>query len=283
MSEAKGQIVVSAGLEQSDRTFQMIPRLAILASEPASDSGGAMGDAGLGRIGARLGVVEEGHSVRPHRRRAAAALIEVGRRLIECKRLCKAEGRWLQWIREEFGWSVTAADNFINVTTASARVKNFESLLVPITGLYLPAAPNTPPEVIGAFAARSEQGERLSLDEVKRVIAEAEAARRTIAYEARDVTRAEREITFERTVEDAPVREVRLPVTYSGREEVKVPFYREPHARPAPDESSFLSGARRGFSDGARSVDGLAEPDRHHRRSSRTPGRCRNRRGADRR
>ena len=71
-SEAKGQIVVAAGLEQGERTFQMIPRLAILAGEPASHSGGAMGDAGLRRIGSRLDVAEEGRRVRPHRRQFAS-------------------------------------------------------------------------------------------------------------------------------------------------------------------------------------------------------------------
>ena len=49
-SEAKGEIVVAAGLEQGKRAFQMILRLAIFSGEPASDPGGAMGDAGLGRI-----------------------------------------------------------------------------------------------------------------------------------------------------------------------------------------------------------------------------------------
>ena len=43
-------------MEQSERTFQMIPRLAILAGEPASCPRGAMGDAGDGRIGSHLGV-----------------------------------------------------------------------------------------------------------------------------------------------------------------------------------------------------------------------------------
>ena len=52
---------------KSERTFQMIPRLAILAGEPASRPSGAMSDAGLGRIGPRLDVAEEGCSVRPHR------------------------------------------------------------------------------------------------------------------------------------------------------------------------------------------------------------------------
>jgi hypothetical protein len=50
-SKTKGQIIVAAGLERSERPFQMVPRLAILAGEPAGGAGGAMGDAGLGRIG----------------------------------------------------------------------------------------------------------------------------------------------------------------------------------------------------------------------------------------
>ena len=43
VSEAKGQIVVAAGLEQGERAFQMIPRLAILAGEPVCDPGGRDG------------------------------------------------------------------------------------------------------------------------------------------------------------------------------------------------------------------------------------------------
>ena len=50
MAEAKGQIVVTTGLEQGERAFQMIPRLAIFAGEPARYPSGAMSDAGLGRI-----------------------------------------------------------------------------------------------------------------------------------------------------------------------------------------------------------------------------------------
>jgi hypothetical protein len=56
MSEAKGQLVVTAGLEQGESSFTVIPRLAILAGEPAGDPSGAMGDAGLRRIGSRLDV-----------------------------------------------------------------------------------------------------------------------------------------------------------------------------------------------------------------------------------
>ena len=69
--EAKGQIVVAAGLERGERVFQMIPRVAILAGEPASHSGGAMRDAGFGRIGPRLDIAKDGRGVSLHRREIA--------------------------------------------------------------------------------------------------------------------------------------------------------------------------------------------------------------------
>src|SRR5271165_2329772 len=59
-SEAKGQVIVAAGLEQGERPFEVIARLPILAGKPAKDPGGAMGDASLGRLGSRLDVTEEG-------------------------------------------------------------------------------------------------------------------------------------------------------------------------------------------------------------------------------
>ena len=34
-SEAKGQIIVAAGLEQGERPFEVVPRLRVLAGEPA--------------------------------------------------------------------------------------------------------------------------------------------------------------------------------------------------------------------------------------------------------
>jgi hypothetical protein len=38
-SKAKGQIIVPPRLEQSQRLFELIPRLTILAGEPMSDPG----------------------------------------------------------------------------------------------------------------------------------------------------------------------------------------------------------------------------------------------------
>ena len=50
----------------------MFPRFAVLSGEPMRDSGRAVSDSGLGRIGSRLDVAEEGLRVGPHRRQLAA-------------------------------------------------------------------------------------------------------------------------------------------------------------------------------------------------------------------
>ena len=71
MPEAKGQIIVPAGLEQSKRAFQMLARFGVFSGEPVSGPEDPMSDAGLGRIGSRRDVGEEGRRVRSHRRKIA--------------------------------------------------------------------------------------------------------------------------------------------------------------------------------------------------------------------
>ena len=164
------------------------------------------------------------------------AIVEIGKRLIKCKPLCKAERRWLQWIKTEFGWSRITADNFINVALAAARVKNFDTLNVPNSALYLLAAPSTPDEVIDAVA---ERGERLSLAEVKAIIAEVKARG---APEIEDESSDEEEeaegkpeprlVPFEVTYKRQPARQVAFEVTHHERERVAVPYY-VPQEQPA--------------------------------------------------
>ena len=165
------------------------------------------------------------------------AIVEIGKRLIKCKRLCKAEGRWLQWIKTEFGWSRITAENFINVALAAARVKNFDTLNVPNSALYLLAAPSTPAEVIEAVA---EHSERLSLAEVKTIIAEVKAR---AAPEIEDISgdgeeEAEekpelRLVPFQVTYKREPVRRVPFEVTRE-REPVTVPYCVQRRTPPAP-------------------------------------------------
>jgi hypothetical protein len=70
------------------------------------------------------------------------------------KTLCIAKRHLLQWIDTEFGWSRKTADRLIDVGRASFEVANLASLNVPISGLYLLTAPETPAEVIEIAAER---------------------------------------------------------------------------------------------------------------------------------
>ena len=63
LSEAKGEIVVSHGLEPGQRAFQVLARSDILSREPMRDSRRAMSGSGLGRIGFRFNVAQEGLGV----------------------------------------------------------------------------------------------------------------------------------------------------------------------------------------------------------------------------
>jgi hypothetical protein len=55
----------------------------------------------------------------------------------------------------------------MNVAKLGGKFETVSNFDVPLRGLYLLAAPNTPAEVIEAVAERTEQGERVTLDEVK--------------------------------------------------------------------------------------------------------------------
>ena len=70
-SKAKGQIV-ALRMKQGESLFKMFPRFEVLSGEPMRDSGRAVSNSCLGRIGSRLDVAEEGLSVGPHRRQLAA-------------------------------------------------------------------------------------------------------------------------------------------------------------------------------------------------------------------
>jgi Protein of unknown function (DUF3102) len=129
-------------------------------------------------------LAEHAEVIRALGKRAVHDIIEIGRRLIEAKQIA-GHGNWLPWLEHEFGWGVDTAQNFMNVASAAGKFGKFPNLNLPISGLYLLASPRTPTEVIVAVAERSEQGERLSLDEVKQMIAEAEAKGADAAESAR--------------------------------------------------------------------------------------------------
>ena len=67
MSEPKGEIVVAAGLEQSEGALEMTARVDIFTGEPGCDPGGAMRDARLWRIRYGRDIAQKGRSMGSHR------------------------------------------------------------------------------------------------------------------------------------------------------------------------------------------------------------------------
>jgi hypothetical protein len=108
-------------------------------------------------------------------RRAIGDVVEIGRRLSDAK--CRlGHGRFLVWLQAEFGWSERTAQNFMRVYDLHGKFANFADLNVPLSALYLLAAPSTPDKALFATAARAGIGTGLSLAEVREIIANSRRA-----------------------------------------------------------------------------------------------------------
>jgi Protein of unknown function (DUF3102) len=185
------------------------------------------------RTASQRALAKHASEIRTLNRRTIGDIIETGKHLIAAKKLV-GHGGWLAWIDREFGWSDRTARRYIEFAEAVGKSANLADLNVPISGLFLLAAEDTPTEVIRAIAERCEAGERLSLAEVKQMIAEAEAIddedvddglATRMPLSASDVEHAYRSrYGIERKVEEPPVRHIRHQVTYE-RETVAAPYY----------------------------------------------------------
>jgi hypothetical protein len=102
-------------------------------------------------------------------------IIEIGRRLTECKKIV-GHGGWLPWLEREFGWEERTAHRLVSVYELSRKFDNLSDLSLPISGLYSLAAPSTPEEVQQQVIERAEAGEKFSHVQIKEMIAKAKAA-----------------------------------------------------------------------------------------------------------
>src|SRR6516225_1797036 len=111
---------------------------------------------------------EHAAEIRALGKRALADLIEIGRLLTECKRIC-GHGNWLPWLEREFGWTEMTATRFINVYDMSKSNKLLD-LELPISALYLLAAPSTPEAAKIEIVERAQAGEPLPVAEIKHLV-----------------------------------------------------------------------------------------------------------------
>jgi hypothetical protein len=131
-------------------------------------------------------LTEHAAAIKALGKRVVADIIDIGRRLDECKCIC-GHGNWLPWLDREFGWSDKTAENFINVYKLGSKFENFSNLDLPLSGLYLLGAASTPDEARTEIVERAQAGESVPVAKIKRIIDTAKGARKpAIEQQVRD-------------------------------------------------------------------------------------------------
>jgi hypothetical protein len=110
-------------------------------------------------------LTEHATAIRQLGKRVVTDVIEIGRHLAEAKKIA-GHGNWLPWLKHEFGWTEMTATRFMNVYEMS-KSNNLLDLELPISSLYLLAAPSTPEETRTELIERAKSGEVIKLFEIK--------------------------------------------------------------------------------------------------------------------
>jgi hypothetical protein len=109
-------------------------------------------------------------AIRALGKRVVADIIEIGRRLAECKTIV-GHGNWLPWLEREFGWSDRTAERYINAHDLAGKFDTVSNLDLPLKALYLLAASSTPKHVQAQVIERAGAGEKLTHAQIKQAIA----------------------------------------------------------------------------------------------------------------
>jgi hypothetical protein len=113
-------------------------------------------------------LTQHANAIRQLGKQTIENIIEIGRRLTEAKALA-GHGRWLPWLEREFGWKDDTALNFMRCHDL-AKNRNFRDLSLPVSGLYLLAAPSTPDEAREVVIERAKAGGPVTVADIKQVI-----------------------------------------------------------------------------------------------------------------
>jgi hypothetical protein len=109
-------------------------------------------------------------------RRVIADVVEIGKRLTECKKIV-GHGGWGPWLLREFGWTDDSALNFMRVYDLS-KSRKFRDLNLPVSAIYLLARPSTPDEVRDDIIERAKAGEVVSVEAVREMVVRHQPAKK---------------------------------------------------------------------------------------------------------
>jgi hypothetical protein len=110
-------------------------------------------------------------AIRTLGRRVVRDVIEIGERLTLVRKQCDY-GEWLAWLDREFEWTEQHARRLMRTYELSLKSDNLFDLNIPVSGLYLLAAPSTPAPARQAIIAAAQSGDKITMTRVREVITE---------------------------------------------------------------------------------------------------------------
>jgi hypothetical protein len=101
-------------------------------------------------------------------------VIEIGRHLVECKGIV-GHSHFGCWIDKEFGWAERTAQRYMSVYELAGKNDKLSEIDLPVSALYLLAAPSTPDAARDEILERAEAGEKILHAEVREKVARAKS------------------------------------------------------------------------------------------------------------
>jgi hypothetical protein len=136
----------------------------------AAQAGQQEGEVTVADIVAHQFLADKAEAIRTTARNA---VFEIGKHLTEAREKCP-HGKWLPWLRDEFGWSHTTADKYMSIHAAIAAGKLQPKLQfgLSISSLALLAAPSTPETAVNEVVEQAKVGRKVPHSRVKAIVAE---------------------------------------------------------------------------------------------------------------
>ncbi|MEM8829559.1 MAG: DUF3102 domain-containing protein [Cyanobacteria bacterium P01_G01_bin.19] len=150
-------------------------------------------------------------AIRERLRKAAQDIWEIGRMLSEVQSQLQ-RGQFDDWIKSEFDWSRRTAYKFISVYKRFDNSINLEEVNIATSALYLLAAESTPEEVREEFIQKAQEGQKVTHQQVLRVVKKAKAESTKNPHEPLQIENQKSEPQFQKEI--ALINSVEKPLTY---------------------------------------------------------------------
>ncbi|MDF5725781.1 MAG: DUF3102 domain-containing protein [Rhizonema sp. PD37] len=168
----------------------------------------------------RIVVQQRTNEIKTLMRRNSQDIIDIGQKLIEVKQHL-GHGSFINWLKSEFNWSISAATKFMQVAEQFKFV-NFTNLNITASVLYLIAAPSTPKQARVEVLERASLGENIGYTKANAIVSQ---HRKTISlepdepakviestrYETTSSICTQEDLTEKEALHESPVESLEIP------------------------------------------------------------------------